>query len=135
MWADDAHYVDADPHEPVRDHKDCIVVASHVDHAAREAWAASHVESPLGLTRELSFDTDVTELRAWLAEIVGADAELLIAVLVLDENQREAAERLGLSHEAARKRFQRALSRLREHLADSLSHLGHADRVCLPTTR
>jgi transcriptional regulator GlxA family with amidase domain len=56
-------------------------------------------------------------------------------VLVLDENQREAAQRLGLSHDAARKRFQRALGRLREHLASSLSHSDLAGRVCLPTNR
>lgn len=135
VWADDAHYVNADPHEPVRDHNERIFAASDVDRAARDAWAASHVESPLGLTRGLSFESDVTELRVWLTEIVGADAELLIAVLVLDENQREAAQRLGLSHDAARKRFQRALGRLREHLAASLSHSGLAPRVCPPTNR
>ena len=77
----------------------------------------------------------VAELRVWLTEIIGADAELLLAVLVLDENQREAAQRLGLSHDAARKRFQRALGRLREHLASSLSHSDLAGRVCLPTNR
>ena len=46
-----------------------------------------------------------------------------------------AAQRLGLSHDAARKRFQRALGRLREHLASSLSHSDLAGRVCLPTNR
>ncbi|MFN7702522.1 MAG: hypothetical protein ACK5U8_31860, partial [Deltaproteobacteria bacterium] len=63
------------------------------------------------------------------------DAELLLAVLVLDETQREAGERLGLTHDAARKRFQRALGRLREHLATSLSHSGRESRVCPPRNR
>jgi hypothetical protein len=44
----------------------------------------------------------------------------------------DAVDRLGLSHEATRKRFQLALGRLREHLSISLSHPGRAGRVCSP---
>lgn len=65
---------------------------------------------------------EAADLRAWLRPIVGDDTELLIAVLVHQESQREAGARLGLSHEAARKRFQRALGRVRTHLKRTLSH-------------
>ncbi len=43
----------------------------------------------------------------------GRDAALVLAVVVLEETQAEAAERFGLSAEAARKRYQRALAHAR----------------------
>ncbi|MGH7296492.1 MAG: sigma-70 family RNA polymerase sigma factor [Polyangiaceae bacterium] len=86
-------------------------------------------DSDLGLPVGLSFDGELGALRARLLPIGGADTDLLLAVLVLDENQREAADRLGLTHEAARKRFQRALDRVRGHLADALSQLATGTRV------
>ncbi len=133
VWAEAPHLVEVDPFEPVRDHKDRIVVASRLDRAAREVWVASQAESQLGVAAGLSFEEDVTALRTWLERVVGEDAELVLAVLVLDETQREAGKRLGLSHDASRKRFQRALAPLREHLAKTLSHSGLVGRVCLPT--
>jgi len=45
---------------------------------------------------------------------LGADGLLLAAVHIAGFTQKEAAERLGISHEAARKRCQRALARLRQ---------------------
>ena len=86
-------------------------------------------DSDLGLPVGLSFDGELRALRAWLLPIGGADTDLLLAVLVLDENQREAAERVGLTHEGARKRFQRALERLRTHLAEVLSQSASETRV------
>ncbi len=58
---------------------------------------------------------DVDGLRSRLEPIVGADADLLAGVLGLGETQREAAERLGIGYEAARKRFARAMVRVRSH--------------------
>jgi DNA-directed RNA polymerase specialized sigma24 family protein len=58
-------------------------------------------------------------LRDWLLDVAGEDGDLLLAVLVLEENQREAGERFGLSHEAARKRFRRALERVAKALSQS----------------
>src|SRR5262249_38879943 len=52
----------------------------------------------------LSFAGELAALRARLAPVIGADADLVLAVLVLDTDQREAAVLLGLSHDAARKR-------------------------------
>jgi RNA polymerase sigma-70 factor (ECF subfamily) len=126
-WAEANRDLEGEPNEPLRDLEGDIFSASWFDKVSLQRWAASDHDLP-----SLSFDEDVAVLRAWLEPIVGPDAELLLAVLVLDETQREAGERLGLSHEAARKRFQRALGRLREHLASSLSHSGRASRVCPP---
>jgi DNA-directed RNA polymerase specialized sigma24 family protein len=126
-WAEVNHGLEGEPNEPLRDLEGDIFSASWFDKVSLQRWAASDHDLP-----SLSFDEDVAALRAWLEPIVGADAELLLAVLVLDETQREAGERLGLTHDAARKRFQRALGRLREHLATSLSHSGREGRVCPP---
>jgi RNA polymerase sigma-70 factor (ECF subfamily) len=86
-------------------------------------------ESDLGLPVGLSFDGELEALRGWLLPIGGADTDLLLAVLVLDENQREAAERVGLTHEAARKRFQKVLARVRPRLAEALSQFAEPTRV------
>ena len=129
-WAEVNHGLEGEPNEPLRDLEGDIFSASWFDKASLQRWAASDHDLP-----SLSFEEDIAVLRAWLEPIVGPDAELLLAVLVLDETQREAGERLGLSHDAARKRFQRALGRLREHLATSLSHSGRESRVCPPRNR
>ena len=70
-------------------------------------------------------------LRAWLLDVAGEDGDLLLAVLVLEENQREAGERFGLSHEAARKRFRRALERVEQ----ALSQFASGTRVSSPRAR
>jgi RNA polymerase sigma-70 factor (ECF subfamily) len=99
-----------------------------------EVWALDDPsptcrDSILGLPPTLSLDEDLAHLRAWLEPIVGEDCELVLAVLVLEETQREAGARLGLTHEAARKRFQRAFARLRRHTAQALSQLPRETRV------
>lgn len=50
---------------------------------------------------------------------VGSDADLVMSVAVFGFSQKEAARALGLSYEAARKRYQRAISRLSEKLGSS----------------
>jgi len=80
--------------------------------------------SRLGLPLTVDVTEDLAHLHAWLASVVGEDAELLLAVLVLEETQREAGERLGLSHDVARKRFQRAFARIRQQAAQELSQSG-----------
>ena len=69
--------------------------------------------SALGLPDDLEPATAVRLLEARLRPVIGADATLVVAIAVLDERQHEAAGRLGLSPEVARKRYQRALRRLR----------------------
>jgi DNA-directed RNA polymerase specialized sigma24 family protein len=107
-------------------------IASWFDKASLKRWAETEHSSALGLTPGLSFDEDVAVLRAWLEPVVGEDAELLIAVLVLDESRREVGERLGLASDSGRKRVQRAVARLKKHLARSLSRFTHADRFSHP---
>jgi RNA polymerase sigma-70 factor (ECF subfamily) len=107
-------------------------IASWFDKASLKRWAETEHGSALGLTPGLSFDEDVALLRAWLEPVVGEDAELLIAVLVLDESRREVGERLGLATDSGRKRVQRAVARLKKHLARSLSRFARADRFSHP---
>ena len=48
-----------------------------------------------------------------LRPVIGADAPLVVAIAVVGERQQDAAAALGLSHDAGRKRYQRALKRMR----------------------
>ena len=61
-------------------------------------------------------EDQLAAIRDFVAEVVGHDADLVIGAAIYGVSQRELAERLGLTHEAARKRFQRALARLRRHV-------------------
>ena len=67
---------------------------------------------------------EIVELRSQLAPLLGADADLVIAVLALEIDQREAAARMGLTYAAARKRVQRAILRIRARLLPA----GRAER-------
>ncbi len=64
--------------------------------------------------------TDTDLMTVLLAErlraIIGDDAALVMAIAVHGERQDAAAKAAGLSYEAARKRYQRALIKLRAHL-------------------
>jgi hypothetical protein len=58
-------------------------------------------------------EQEIAALRARLIPIVGTrDIDLVLAV-VLGETQKEAGARLGLSHEVSRKRYGRALDKIR----------------------
>ena len=57
------------------------------------------------------------QLHRDMVRIVGADATLVIRVAVEGASHTEAASELGLTVAAARKRYQRALSRARERLS------------------
>jgi RNA polymerase sigma-70 factor (ECF subfamily) len=105
--------------EPLR-FDDPLVLIDLIDQAE---WLSPQSETTL------SFH----EVCSWLQPIVGTDAELLLAVLVLDETQREAGSRLGLSADASRKRFQRALARIRGNFAPSVSPADRAGWVCSST--
>ena len=94
-----------------------------------ELFAPLDKPSELGLRGQRTVAEEVAALRTWLVPMVGEDADLLLAVVALDETQREAGERLGLTHAAARKRLQRGLQRVREHLASDLSHFDLETRV------
>jgi RNA polymerase sigma-70 factor (ECF subfamily) len=62
-------------------------------------------------------DTDVSpkQLLAELTDLIGVDADLVLRVVIDGFTQAEAGKEIGLSEPAARKRFQRAIRRLRDH--------------------
>jgi DNA-directed RNA polymerase specialized sigma24 family protein len=90
-----------------------------LEDAAFDARRRAGREASPAVSEEFAF----AELRARLLPVVGDDTDLLLAVAVLGENQREAADRLGISHGAARKRYGRALDRATDFLRKDLSHL------------
>jgi DNA-directed RNA polymerase specialized sigma24 family protein len=104
--------------------------ADYLEAAANEVQQRSG-EFPNALSEGLA----LADLRTELLPVVGDDTDLLLAVLVVGENQREAADRLGIKHGAARKRFQRALARAREHFPAGLSHLAPKTGVSLSRGR
>ena len=69
--------------------------------------------SELGLPADLGPEAEVAAIRALLVPIVGDDTDLVIGAAIYGDSQHELADQLGITHEAARKRFQRALARLR----------------------
>lgn len=85
----------------------------------RKTWDHERVSSPIEdhAERLASSDDPRTALNRVLAvqmiERLGDDAALVRAVAVEDLSTKEAAGHLGISHEAARKQYQRALHRVR----------------------
>ena len=71
-------------------------------------------EDPLEPGRHRVPDHDALPpgLRRRLRDLIEPDADLTISVALYGFSQKEAARALGLSHEAARKRYQRATARL-----------------------
>ena len=81
------------------------------------------------LSKQVEFDTDLhggiadfvdpdlspERLLAELTDLIGVDAELVLRVVIDGYTQAEAGKEIGLTEPAARKRFQRALKRLRDH--------------------
>ena len=74
--------------------------------------------STLGLMRGLPPAREIAAIRDWLTPIVGADADLVIGAAIYGEHQSELGDRLGITHAAARKRFQRAIKRIRQRLEE-----------------
>lgn len=72
--------------------------------------------SLFGIDPNVSDEDEVAALRDWLVAVVGDDADLVIGAAIYGESQKDIAKRLGLTHAAARKRFQRALARVRARL-------------------
>lgn len=73
----------------------------------------SQPSSVFGLPAGIDADSAAAMIRKVLAAMIGDDADLVVAVVIVGQGQHEAAGRLGISHEAARKRYQRSMSRLR----------------------
>lgn len=69
--------------------------------------------SHLCLPPEASADDEARLIHKSLARLLGMDADLVVAVVIFGDRQCEAADRLGISHDAARKRYQRAIQKIR----------------------
>lgn len=80
--------------------------------AAAEAMVLSPALSEVGLSVRMQ----VESLAKWLHPLAPMDAKLVLSVLLLDEEQSAVGARLGLAPAVARKRFQRALLRLRREM-------------------
>ena len=66
----------------------------------------------------------VSDLRAALVDLLGRDAEFFLRIILLGETQQKAGRALGLTHDAARKRHQRGMTKLQaaERNRADLSH-------------
>lgn len=73
---------------------------AHDDHAAETAHLAKHPEP---------VETGNDDLSERIERALGRDGALVVAVALQRLSQKEAAERLGLTHDAARKRYQRVM--------------------------
>lgn len=71
-------------------------------------------EAPAWCQHNGNIEPSIERLTAQLRDLIGDDAVLVIAVTVLGLSQREAALTLGMTHDVARKRFQRAMARLEQ---------------------
>jgi DNA-directed RNA polymerase specialized sigma24 family protein len=98
----------------------------------RWAEAATHEELPdpdefgspasksscFGLPAGTDPDVVASFVHRVLTDLIGSDADIVVAVVMMGEGQRDVADRLGLSYDAVRKRYQRALARLRDVLGE-----------------
>lgn len=91
--------------------------ASH--HSDLDEVTALAASGPLVFTHiaDIGDDAALCRLEDHLSRLIGRDAGLVIDVAVGGASQREAAETRGLTPEAGRKRYRRALKRLRVDLA------------------
>lgn len=76
----------------------------------RERQAAG--QAAQDITDTILAPDDGEDFARLLSLLPASDTDLVMAVVIRGETQGEAAKRLGLSHDAARKRLQRALKRL-----------------------
>jgi DNA-directed RNA polymerase specialized sigma24 family protein len=108
----------------------------------RRSWARVSLTAPLELEpcEEPAAAPSVTAAdlegaHALLSAAAGSDADLLFRVLVLGEEQAEAACALALTATTARKRFSRALPKARVRVRRMLSHGAAPVRVSQATQR
>ncbi len=80
----------------------------------------AHRTCILGLPNGIETDAATALLQRQLQVWIGDDAALVAAVAVHGDRQHEAAAKLGIAAEAARKRYQRATRRLRIKIEEIL---------------
>lgn len=113
VWADQARHVELPTDDKLGDDDD-----KPEEPKKKRREPGGRGLSDLGFPPGLTADQEIAAIRQMLATIVGDDADLVVGALIYEESQREVGDRLGLTHEAARKRFQRAMKRIRKHFKD-----------------
>lgn len=80
----------------------------------------AHASTPscFGLPAGTDPDVVASFVHRVLTDLIGGDAGIVVAVVMMGEGQRDVADRLGLGYDAVRKRYQRALARLRDVLGE-----------------
>ena len=106
-----------------RDTTRALIAGSQESRRLLEPGAADAAErrssgSPLGLPRDVPTDRASEIIADRLTPVIGRDADLVVDVAVNGYTLKEAAARHDLTHDAARKRYYRALGRLREVYED-----------------
>ncbi|WP_147276402.1 sigma-70 family RNA polymerase sigma factor [Thalassococcus profundi] len=106
--------------DPERVKRVAATLLRNLERDLRREYHGAHKTSRLDLhdivsLHEPSDHTDGPEILMKAAEAaLGEDGYLLTAVHIAGFSQKEAAEQLGISHDAARKRCQRAIARLQD---------------------
>ncbi len=81
--------------------------------ALKRDWARQEASLDESITAaEAPASTSPDRALQRLKPLIGEDAGLVVAVVLMGFTQKEAAQALGMSHDAARKRYQRALAKL-----------------------
>jgi RNA polymerase sigma-70 factor (ECF subfamily) len=88
----------------------------------RSASGKAQAEALRVIEPARSPSTSPAVILAWLDAVIGRDAELVAAIAVMELTRTEAAAQFGLEPATVRKRYQRALERLREEIASHVSH-------------
>lgn len=101
------------------------------DRARLEAAVMPPALSPLGLPSPLSACEAVWLLRVWLVDLIGIDADLILAVVVEGHSHVELARLIGLRPGTVRSRTHRAISKLRR-LAAKQRLQRFSDRSAFP---
>ena len=96
-------------------------VERDIRRALRRDWSRAALAQPFDEALVASADGGAVDglLARQAADLAGADADLVLGVAVVGESQVEAARRLRIEPEAARKRYQRALRRIRRRMAEA----------------
>lgn len=122
-WVDDRRWSEL-PDEEQTGSWGVLIPAERFMHEPE--WCESLLGVPLGL----STDQEIEFLRARLSEMVGqADANLLVDIAVLGENQRLLAEATGRGYEDIRYRYRRAREAVQVLLASDPLRLAVPNRA------
>jgi DNA-directed RNA polymerase specialized sigma24 family protein len=112
-----------------REREDARILRSDPSFLAAPETAPSR----LGILEGVTEVEKVRRLRAWLTEVAGLDADLVLRAALFDHARRDLGDEIGIDSVVVRKRLERALRRAREQLDEksdrALSQRGSEKRV------